>query len=186
MQKDLAWAIAGSMGSENQNKLIASWTDFNKKGTNVDQRKSLLENLPTIAETPEYPVCKKFLNDLISLIEELDLDHIFAHSDEQVYARLAHIIWKEPQLYKDIIILMGGFHQLRVIQKISFKRHSIKGHQKWVVDTETVLFGSEGASDEGRHYYRDMRINKETFCALVQFRFENITKKYQDLPHTLK
>ena len=48
------------MSSENQNKLIGSWTDFNKKVTNVEQTKSLLEYPPAIAEPPEYPVCKKF------------------------------------------------------------------------------------------------------------------------------
>ena len=58
----------------------------------VDQTKSLLEYLPTQAETPEYPVCKFFLDDLLSLIKELDLDHIFAHSDEKVYGRPGHII----------------------------------------------------------------------------------------------
>ena len=101
LQKDLAWAITTGMSSENQNKLINSWTDFNKKVINIKQTKSLHECLPTIAVPPEYSVCKKFLDDLLSLIKELNLDHISAHSDEQVYARLVHIIWKEPQLYKD-------------------------------------------------------------------------------------
>ena len=79
LQKDLAWAITIGMSLENQNKLIGSWSDFNKKVTNLELTMSLLEYLPTIAE----PVCKKFLDDLLSLIKELDLDHIFAHSDEQ-------------------------------------------------------------------------------------------------------
>ena len=38
------------------------------------------------------------MDDLFSMIKELDLGHIFAHPDEQVYARLVHIIWKEPDL----------------------------------------------------------------------------------------
>ena len=56
-------------------------------------------------------------------------------------------------------MLMGGFHQLGVRQKTIFKRYSIKGYQKWVVDAETVAFGSAGAAAEGCHYYRNMRIN---------------------------
>ena len=73
---------------EKPKKLIGSWLDFNKKVMNVEQTKSLLEYLPIIAEPPEYPVYKKFLDGLISLIKELYLDHIVAHSDEQVYAHL--------------------------------------------------------------------------------------------------
>ena len=68
--------------------------------------------------------------------------------------------------------------------KAIFKRHSIKSYQKWVVDT--VAFGSAGATVEGRHYYRNIRINKEIFCALVQFRAEHKPNGYQDLAHKLK
>ena len=31
-----------------------------------------------------------------------------------------------------------------------------------------------------------MKINNEIFCALVQFRTQNITNDYQDLAHELK
>ena len=48
---------------------------------------------------------------------------------------------------------MEGFDQLHVRQKTIFKRHSIKGSQKLVVDAETVTFRSEGASVEGCHYF---------------------------------
>ena len=82
--------------SENYSKLIDSWRYFNKKVTNIQQTKSLLEYLQAVVEPTEYPVCKKFLDDLLSLIKELDLDHIFAHSDQQVYSRLTHIFWKRP------------------------------------------------------------------------------------------
>ena len=88
MRKDLAWAITIGISLENQNKLTGSWVDLNKKVMKVGQTRSLLEYLPTIAEPTEYPVCKKFLDDLVSLIKELYLDHIVAHSDEQVYAHL--------------------------------------------------------------------------------------------------
>ena len=70
------------------------------------------------------------------------------------------LIWKEPQLYKDTIILMGRFHQLRVRHRTIFKRHSIKGYQKWVVAAETLAFGSAEVAVEGRHYYRNMMISR--------------------------
>ena len=44
---------------------------------------------------------------------------------------------------------MAGFHQLRVRQKIFFKRHAIKAYQQWVIDAKTIAFGSAPATIEG-------------------------------------
>ena len=119
-------------------------------------------------------------------MRDLDLDHIFAHGDEQVYARSAHINWKEPELYRDIVILMGGFHELHVRQKTIYKRHALRGYQKWVVDAKTIARGSSDAGAEVRRYYRNMRINEEIFCALVQHRVEGLNNDSNDLDMELK
>ena len=63
------------------------------------------------------------------------------------------------------IILNGGFHQVR--------------------NRNSYICICRSCS-EGCHYYRNMRINKEIFCALVQFRAKNITNDYQDLARELK
>lgn len=81
---------------------------------------------------------------------------------------------------------MRWLHQLRETQITIFMRHFIKGYQRWVVDSAAVASGSAGASVEGRHYCRNMRINKEIFCSLIQFRAKNITNDDQDLAHKLK
>ena len=41
-----------------------------------------------------------------------------------------------------IIPLMGGFHQLRVFQKILFKRHSVIGYGDWFWDSGVIADGS--------------------------------------------
>ena len=40
-------------------------------------------------------ICKKFPDDINEMMKELDLEHIFVHADEQVYARLAHTLLHE-------------------------------------------------------------------------------------------
>ena len=100
--------------------------------------KCFLVYLPTIPQRPEYPVRKKLLDDLLKVIKDLDLIHIFAHGDEQVYARLAHITWKDPELYRNIVILMGRFHELRVRQKAIYKKDALRGYQKWLKDAKTI------------------------------------------------
>ena len=155
LKKDLIWAIAiGLNTGENEDAMIGSWTDFKKQTTLASFDKSLLEYLPAVAQPPDYPVCKKFLDDLLNLLEDLNLGHIFCHSDEQVYAKLTQIMWKDPGLYKDVVVLMGGFHQLRVRQKTIYKRHAVKGYQTWCTDAKTIAVCSAGSAIEGRHYYR--------------------------------
>ena len=74
--------------------IYGSGTCYNKNIGESIFEKSLVEYLPTIPQLPEYNVCKNSLEDLRKLTEVLSLFHVFAHSDEQVYANLAHIIWK--------------------------------------------------------------------------------------------
>ncbi len=84
-----------------------------------------------IPEPPEYMVCKAFLDKLLDLMKESEIGHVFAYADKQVYARLAHILWKHPEVYQQVVILMGGFHQLRVRQRILYKQHACKGYKSW-------------------------------------------------------
>ena len=189
LKEDLVWAI--TIGLENKQQddqldFIGSWTDFKKKTTISDYQKSLLEYLPAVSQPPDYPVCKKFLDDLLELIDDLGIPHIFAHGDEKVYACLTHIIWKDPELYKKIMVIMGGFHQLRVRYRIIHKRHGAKGYQTWCVDSRTIAGGSSASAIEGRHYYRSMRIHKEMFCALAQTKVEKLTDNYQRMDVKLK
>ena len=112
-------------------------------------------------------------------------EDIFVHVDEQVYARILHLIWKHKDIFSDVIPLMGGFHQLRVFQKIIYNRHNIIGYQEWHSDAGVIAEGSSSQPFEGRHYFRSMRIHKEGFDALCQHRMENLTDDYRDIDETL-
>ena len=59
---------------------------------------------------------------------------------------------------------MGGFHQVRVRQKIISKQHNVIGSIKWLTDD---VVG-------GRHYYRNYY--KGLFYVVVQHKVETLTK----------
>ncbi len=59
-----------------------------------------------IPELAEYLVCKAFLDKLLDLMKELEIGHVFVHADEQVCARLANILWRYPEVYQQVFILM--------------------------------------------------------------------------------
>ena len=64
-----------------------------------------------------------------------------------------HIIWKHRDLYAKIVPIMGGFHHLRVFQRVLLKRYNYLGLQDWFVDLGTILAGSISLTFEGRNYY---------------------------------
>ena len=49
-------------------------------------------------------------------------NHFQALADEQVYARLYHTIWKGPVPYQNVLLLIDGFYQVRVRQKVISKQ----------------------------------------------------------------
>ena len=57
----------------------------------------------------------------------------------------------------------------------------IRGYQEWVIDAKAIAPSLSDAVLEGRYYYRNMRINKEIFCALVQHRVEELTNDFNDM-----
>ena len=75
--------------------------------------------MSAIGEPPNYAVCKNYLDDLKEIAKDLDLDHLFAHADKDLYSKLEHI-WKHGNLYKEVIIIMGGFNALRVCQHLIY------------------------------------------------------------------
>ena len=125
------------------------------------------------------------LDGLKEIIRDLELDYIFCHADEDVYAKLMHIIWKHGNLYKTVLMIMGGFHQMRIRQRIISKRHAVMGYKEWFVESGIISPGSVDHAFNGGHYYRCMRLLKEAFDALIQFRTENITNHYQDIEDSL-
>ena len=108
------------------------------------------------------------------MIDDLEISHIYVHADEMVYSKLCHITWRNHELYKCIVILMGGFHQLRAKKRLIFKCFSCISIKDWSIDAGVIAPGSATPAGEGRHYYKCMRLHKECLDALVQFRFEKV------------
>ena len=124
---DLAWSTAGAMPpnfAQLDLLLIGSWTSFKKLTSSLDIEKCWQEYSPLISSLHlllipsllECPVCKNCLHNSIDMINDLEISHIYVHADEVVYSKLCHIIRKNPELYKCIVILIGGFHCLQTYQ----------------------------------------------------------------------
>ena len=91
-----------------------------------------------------------------------------------------HILWEFTDIYNRVIVLMDGFHQLRVRQKQIYKRYVCLDFKSWFIDSGVIVKGSVDQAIEGRHYYRSMKILKESFNALVQYSFEKAMLENRD------
>ena len=96
-----------------------------------------------------------------------------------VYSKSCEILSKNKDIYTKIILLTSGFHQLRVMQRLLYKRHFPKGYRKWCADAKTIAEGSIDQAFAGCHYYQSMRMHKECFDALVQSRIENVSGQFR-------
>ena len=143
LKKDIAWFSAECIDEYTESQpetFLRSWTCFKRDTSNLIFDKSLVEYLPMIPEPPEYPACKKFLDNPLGIMKELD--HIFAHADELIYSKLVYILWKFPEIYDRVIVLMGGFHQLRVRQKQIFKQYECLDFKSRFIDSGVIAKGS--------------------------------------------
>ena len=64
-----------------------------------------------------------------------------------------HILWKFPDIYNRVIVLMGGFHQLRFRQKQLYKRYTYLDFKSRFIDSGVIAKGSADQAIEGGHYY---------------------------------
>ena len=69
---------------------------------------------------------------------------------------------------------MIGFHQLRVKQRLIYKRSKCIGIKEWCIDAGIIAPGSAAQAIEVHHYHRCMHLHKECFDILAQFRFEKM------------
>ena len=91
-----------------------------------------------------------------------------------------HILWEFTDIYNRVIVLMDGFHQLRVRQKQIYKRYVCLDFKSWFIDNGVIVKGSVDQAIEGSHYYRNMKILKESFNVLVQYSFEKAMLENRD------
>lgn len=135
MERNIAWVLLGAVGDTCQEEQypqvdrdelgpVGSWTSFMKSVTNCSTTKCKLEYLPVVPLPPGYNVIKWYMDIIVQMADDLELDYIFAHADEAVNSKMLIIPWLKQERYDKIIPLMGGFHTILVNLKILFKKYA--------------------------------------------------------------
>ena len=103
---------------------LGLWSVFNSTVTDkrtIQTIQSDLNYFPLIPYAANESVLKDYLDFLIDLKSDLEIDNIFCYSDQDVFYKISQIMWKEGDKYKGIINIMGGFHIVLVNLKILYK-----------------------------------------------------------------
>ena len=158
-----------SQDDSNDLPCIGSWTTFMKEVTVSTKKKSLLDYMEVIPLPPNDTVCKWYLDLLLDMANDFGIQCIFAHSDEAIYCKMVLLQWLHQGKYDKIINLLGGFHTIMVKLKILYKRYGALGFREWWVDGGAIAEGSSIQAIEGRHYFRAIRLHKQSFEALLRY-----------------
>ena len=84
---------------------LGSGTVYNSKTSNV-KTKSEFGFFPVIHQPPSDGVCK---DSLLDTKNDLEINHIFCYSDQDVFHKISQIIWKDKK-HDSVINIMGGSH----------------------------------------------------------------------------
>ena len=121
-KKNLVWILA--MHTNQDSQAIPSWTWFNI--TTRDQipiSKDVVGYLPTInAPATELNTVFEILNRSELIRKYLLLETIVVVMDQAVFAKAAEIVWKQKELFSNILLRMGAFHTLCTALSILGKR----------------------------------------------------------------
>ena len=93
--------------------------------------------LPVIPQLPSDSICKYYLDFLLHLKSDLEINHIFCRSDQEVFYKISQIIWKDKKC-DSVIIIMRGFHILLVKLKILYKKYIVLGLQQWWLKSKVI------------------------------------------------
>lgn len=123
---------------------------------------------------PSDTVCKWYLDLLIDMAEDFGQQCIFANSDEAIYCMMVVLQWLNEGKYEKIVKLLGGFRTIMVKLKTMYKKYGALGFRDWWVDAGAIAEGSSVQAVEGGHYFRTIRLHKQSFEALLRYRMKKI------------
>ena len=185
--KDLTIASSYKDKAIMQRELYLIWIEIRKltthpallipgrTGLNITVRKKLVVVESTIGylHTPNLPV-----TDLQTAYEVLcggceirdrrNLETVSCVFDQSFYAKAIEIYWKNKGLFKNLQVMMGGFHLLIIPLGVIGSRLSEAGLKELAIQSEVVAKGSIDKVLNGKNYNRAVRFCKIAYEAVTR------------------
>ena len=166
--QDLAFVLSKIKGAECNKQNVPSWTGFNQSTQESAAPLTTIGYLPII-NLPAHE------NDTLwtVMMRALQISHAknpgqstVLTFDEQLYCKAKELQWKNPEICKQLVLRLGGFHILLNYLKVIGKHFKDSGLEHvWV---ESSVYGENTANNimGGKSYNRTVRAHKLTYDAL--------------------
>ena len=93
--------------------------------------------------------------------------------DQALYAKASEILWKQKEVYCNIILRMGVFHIICNFTSILGKRFQDGGLRDICIESGILGEGSVNGVTDGKMYNRAIRVHKCVYEALMRIAWEN-------------
>ena len=150
--------------------LIPGWTGFNiKVANNVVITASNISYLDTIdAPATDLKTAYEVLCRACEIRDRLGLKAVACVFDQSFYAKAMEVVWKNKEIFSNLVIMMGGFHLLLMPLGIIGNRVGDAGLIELAVESDVVAGGSIEKVLTGKNYNRAVRMHKIFYEALMR------------------
>ena len=148
--------------------LVPGWTGFNivlrKNVVVLESKISYLDTLDSPAT--DIKTAYEILCRACVIKERLGLESVLCVLDQAFYAKAAEVIWKNKDIFGDIVIVLGGFHLLMMFLGVMGIRYGDAGLRDTAVQSDIIAEGSVKKVLQGKHYNRVVHTHKIVYEAL--------------------
>ena len=120
------------------------------------------------APTTDLKTACEVLCRACEIRDRLGLKAVACVFDQSFYAKAMEVFWKNKEIFSNLIIMMGGFHLLLMLQGIIGNRFGDAGLIELAVESGVVAGGSIEKVLNGKNYNRAVRMHKIFYEALIR------------------
>jgi hypothetical protein len=167
-RKNLLWIFSRLRNEQCQT--VCSWTGFN-----ILIRKDVAIKADTVAYLPcinnpatDMSTVHEILRQCLQIRSQIQLEKITLVVDQAIFAKSMEIVWYHPQTFKNVFILMGGFHIICNLLSIIGKLFGDAGLGDIAVEIGCIAQGSIQNVLQGKQYNRGIRLHKCIYEALMR------------------
>ncbi|OXU18367.1 hypothetical protein TSAR_009883 [Trichomalopsis sarcophagae] len=172
-------------------QLVPSWSCFNSLVTVDNRARQQIGYLPIIlAPVTKYATVYTALCNFKDLLQQLNQNYLPLFCDEGVYRIARHIVFEKSDEFNNIILCLGNFHIIKVLQTCIGKYLKNSGIENIFI--ETALFGINTVEQlmSGTNYARCVKgltylIESLRRLQLQEFFNEKGLEKYEQVRLTI-
>ena len=166
-EKDLAWILVRLAPQHPEIQQVPGWCGFNQMLSPDKSQTTMVGPLPIInAPAHEFETLWTVIQKCKAMTKLRNGSYTVVTMDEGLYNKAIMLQWAKTEAFKDVIIILGGFHTQMNFSKATGKYVESSGiPDMWV---ESEVFGEATAQNivKGKHWNRVARAHKISYEAL--------------------